>query len=385
MIKFKFVDLFAGVGGFHIALKNLGGECVYSAEINKKAAEVYKKNFRIDPLVDITLVEPSEIEKHDLLTAGFPCQPFSKAGKRLGLNDTRGTLFFDIERILNYHKPKYIILENVKNLTTHNQGETLKIIQENLNSIGYRLTEKPLLLSPHQIGIPQMRERVFIVGVYDPKKKNSYITINLELKRKKTSIYTVVDKKRVDKSYYLNNYELNVLETWNKFYRGLNLKVIGFPVWVEYLINKPKSDHPEWKKSIIRKNNNLYNNNKEFIDAWLVENNYLKGFIPTHRKFEWQAGTEISTIWEGLIQFRPSGIRVKRPDKFPSLVAMNHTPIIGKYKRRITTEEAMKLQSFPKNFKFGTNKANTYRQLGNSVNTKLIEKIAVQLLTKQVF
>ena len=108
----KFIDLFAGVGGFHQALKSLGHECVYASEINKFAADIYKKNYGIDPLSDITKVPANEIPKHDILCAGFPCQAFSNAGKKKGFDDVRGTLFFDIKRILEYHKPKFIILEN---------------------------------------------------------------------------------------------------------------------------------------------------------------------------------------------------------------------------------------------------------------------------------
>ncbi len=124
--KMKFIDLFAGIGGFRYALENLGATCVFSCEWDKFCRESYKLNFNEIPHGDITQINEKDIPKHDILCAGFPCQPFSVSGKQKGFNDTRGTLFFDIARIVKYHKPKIILLENVKNLKAHNGGEHLK-------------------------------------------------------------------------------------------------------------------------------------------------------------------------------------------------------------------------------------------------------------------
>ena len=169
--KFKFIDLFAGIGGFHQAMEQLGGECVFASEIDKYAIESYKENYGIDSDINIRDIDEKDIPQHDVLCAGFPCQTFSKAGKQEGFKDeTKGTLFFEIERILKHHKTKYIILENVRNLVSHDSGNTWKTIYNHLTKLGYRLTKEPIIISPHQLGIPQLRERVVILGIYDPEK-----------------------------------------------------------------------------------------------------------------------------------------------------------------------------------------------------------------------
>ena len=135
----------------------------------------------------------------------------------------------------------------------------------------------------------------------------------------------------------------------------------------------------KWKADFCTKNRNLYLNNKKFIDKWLKKWNNLEDFTPTERKFEWQAATSITTVWDGIIQFRPSGIRVKRPDTFPALVAMVHIPIIGRYKRRLTPREVARLQSFPDSFKPNENDHQAYKQFGNAVNVNCVEYLAKQL------
>ena len=139
---------------------------------------------------------------------------------------------------------------------------------------------------------------------------------------------------------------------------------------------------PKWKEDFINKNINLYNNNKEFIDRWMEKYNYLKEFAPTHRKLEWQAGNSIKSLWDGIIQFRPSGIRVKKPTCFPALVAMVQIPIIGKYKRRLTVREAARLQSFPDTFIPNKNDQQAYKQFGNAVNVDVIKTMAEKLFNE---
>lgn len=375
--KFKFIDLFAGVGGFHQAATQLGGECVFASEIDKFAIETYKKNYGVDSAHDITRVDEKDIPAHDLLCAGFPCQAFSKAGKQNGLEDTRGTLFFDIQRILKHHKTKYILLENVRNLVSHDNGRTWKIIQKNLKKLGYRLTKEPIILSPHQLGIPQLRERVYILGVYDPENVDVPLDIEFDnlLKKSDNSIDSVIQKRRVSEKYYIDDYETRVLNIWNEFYQGIDMKVIGFPIWTKYFNTNIDDTYPRWKKEIIERNQILYNNNKEFIDMWLDKHDNLEDLAVTHRKFEWQAGESIKSIWEGIIQFRPSGVRVKRPDTFPALVAIVQIPIIGKYKRRLTLRECANLQSFSSDFKFVSNDSQSYKQLGNSVNVVVVNQL----------
>ena len=378
--KFKYIDLFSGIGGFHQAMSSLGGECILASEIDEYAIETYKKNYGIDSNVNIRDIKAKDVPDFDVLCAGFPCQTFSKAGKQMGFNDeTKGTLFFEIERILKAKHPKYIILENVRNLASHDHGKTWRVITEHLTACGYRLTEDALIVSPHQFGIPQLRERVVILGKYDPKNVDKPLPIFKEdfkqISKDDNSIYDILEEK-VDIKYTISKYEYGVLNAWNEFYQGIDIKIIGFPIWVEYFTRRPNSNNPEWKNEFIRKNNKLYKDNKKFIDKWLKKYNYLKDWIPTHRKFEWQCGTKCKTIWEGLIQMRPSGIRVKMPTCFPALVAMVQIPIIGKYKRRLTVREAARLQSFPDKFIPNANDQQAYKQFGNAVNVEVIKKCA---------
>ena len=335
--------------------------------------------------VDIRDVQEGDIPQHDVLCAGFPCQAFSKAGRQEGLEDkTRGTLFFEIVRILKRHHTPYIVLENVRNLISHDNGNTWRIIQESLRELGYRTTSAPLILSPHYFGIPQIRERVLILGKYDPDHMDLPLHLDFgEYKSKEdNSIYDVLDEDVSDDSYRISEYEEMVLQAWDEFYHGINLKVIGFPVWADYF--KFVGDYaqfPNWKAAFVRKNVSLYNDNKAFIDAWLSKYDDLQHFTKTHHKFEWQCGTGISGIWEGVIQFRPSGIRVKMPNAFQALVAMVQIPIIGKYRRRLTVKEAGRLQSFPvddevRPFLADENRKQAYKQYGNSVNVEVIKRAA---------
>lgn len=381
MKKFKFIDLFSGIGGFHQALTQLGGECVFASDIDQYAIETYKENYGINSGVNIRDIDEKKIPNHDVLCAGFPCQTFSKAGKQLGFNDeTKGTLFFEIERILNYHKTKYIILENVRNLVSHDHGNTWNIIYSHLKKLGYRLTPKPIIISPHQLGIPQLRERVVILGIYDPENNDDLNIELLDLKDKDdNSIYDIVTNKKVEDKYYINEREKYILNAWDEFYRGINEKIIGFPILFEYFKKKPTENMPSWKKEFVIKNNELYMNNKKFIDEWSKRYNNLRDFTPTQKKFEWQAGDSIKTLWDGVIQFRPSGIRVKKPNCFPALVALVQIPIIGKYKRRLTVREAARLQSFPDSFVPNKNDQQAYKQFGNAVNVDVIKYMAEKL------
>ena len=380
----KFIDLFSGIGGFHQAIEQLGGECVLASEIDPYAIETYTENYKIDSNINIRDIKEEDVPDHDLLCAGFPCQTFSKAGKQEGFNDeTKGTLFFEIERILNAKHPKYIILENVRNLVSHDNGNTWRTIREHLKSAGYRLTKEPLILSPHNFGIPQLRERVIILGLYDPENVEEPIEIKFDnlMNKKDVDFYSIIEK-NPDKKYNISPEEREVLYAWDDFYKNIDIKVIGFPIWADYFKKGPSENYPEWKNEFIKKNNDLYKRNKEFIDGWLLRNNNLEHWTPTHRKFEWQCGDSISSIWEGLIQMRPSGIRVKTPTCFPALVAMVQIPIIGRYGRRLTIREAARLQSFPDSFIPNKNDQQAYKQFGNAVNVEVIKRCAEKLLEK---
>lgn len=161
--KFTFIDLFAGIGGFRIAMQEMGGKCIFSSEFDNEAQRTYFSNYGEMPFGDITKIDEKSIPNHDVLCAGFPCQPFSISGKRLGFEDTRGTLFFDIARIAKEKKPSILFLENVKNLLSHNNGETIKQMMGILDDIGYDTQIK--MLNAARYGVPQRRERVYIIGL----------------------------------------------------------------------------------------------------------------------------------------------------------------------------------------------------------------------------
>lgn len=386
MKKFKFIDLFSGIGGFHQAMEQLGGTCVFASEIDPYCIKTYYNNYGVNADHNVREVEAWDIPAHDVLCAGFPCQAFSKAGYQKGMSDTRGTLFFEIERILRYHKTKYIVLENVRNLVSHDNGNTWKTIHSHLKSIGYRLTPIPIIISPHQLGIPQLRERVVILGIYDPDNADKDLIINFDdLKTKEqNSIYDVLDDGDVEDKYYISEKEEYVLEAWDEFYQGIAETVIGFPIWAEYFRDKDIEDgFPAWKVEFIKKNKKLYENNKEFIDAWLDKYDNLRSFTPTQRKMEWQAGDKIESLWDGVIQFRPSGIRVKTDYTFPALVAIVQVPIIGRYRRRLTVREAARLQSFPNTFIPDADDHQAYKQFGNAVNVDVIKTAAEKLFEIQ--
>ena len=383
MNKFKFIDLFSGIGGFHQAMENLGGECVFASEIDQYAIETYKENYGMDSGVNIREVQVEDIPRHEVLCAGFPCQAFSKAGFQMGFEDkTKGTLFFEIVRILKHHQTPYIILENVRNLVSHDNGKTWSVIRDSLKELGYIITETPVIISPHQIGVPQLRERVVILGVHKSLGVNiNEIIVDVPNGNKEELNFLeagILEEQEVEAKYYISKEEQRVLNCWDEFIQGVKEKTIGFPVWSyefkeTYDYNDEKYGYPQWKKDFIRKNRELYLNNKEFLDKWLKKWNNLNDFIPTHKKFEWQCGKYCKSVWDGLIQFRPSGIRVKRPNVFPALVAMVQIPIIGKVRRRLTPREAARLQSFPDTFKVNPNDHQAYKQFGNAVNVKVIQ------------
>jgi DNA (cytosine-5)-methyltransferase 1 len=170
--KLKFIDLFAGIGGFRLALESFGLNCVYSSEWDKFARQTYESNFGKKPDGDITKREESEIPGHDILCAGFPCQAFSISGKQKGFEDTRGTLFFDIARIAKFHRPKVLFLENVKNLARHDRGNTLETILKTLDDLGYRVFYK--ILNASNFGVPTARQRIYFVCFRMDLKINNF-------------------------------------------------------------------------------------------------------------------------------------------------------------------------------------------------------------------
>lgn len=181
---FTFIDLFAGLGGFRLALESFNGECVFSSEIDQNARLVYEQNFNETPHGDITQINEHTIPDHDVLCAGFPCQAFSVSGKRLGFEDSRGTLFFDVARIIKSKNPKVVFLENVKNFKNHDDGKTFEVVQSTLQQLGYVVFSEVLCSSDFQV--PQSRERIYIIAFRSdlniinfnfPKKLEPYICV----------------------------------------------------------------------------------------------------------------------------------------------------------------------------------------------------------------
>ena len=389
MKKFKYIDLFCGIGGFHQAMESLGGKCVFASDIDRDCRKTYEENYGLEPAGDITKIKAADIPAHDVLCAGFPCQAFSKAGKRLGFDDeTKGTLFFDICRILEYHKPKYALLENVRNLASHDHGNTWRVIRERLKKLGYNLLPEPVIFSPHYIGVPQHRERVYIMCVRKDIGNIKPFSFNADDMVPCTIESILENDKDIPnvKDYKISPQMEELIDLWNEFLQSIKVERLpGFPIWSDRLCdldpNEDLSQYPDWKQNFIRKNNELYVANRKFIDKWLRKARKNPLFFGAKAKLEWQAGqTKKPDIWKQIFQLRPSGIRVKVNTYFPALVAIVQTSIIGSRRRYLTPRECAHLQSFPDSFKPDEKPAQAYKQFGNSVNVE-----CVRLFAKHMF
>ncbi|MDY5319943.1 MAG: DNA cytosine methyltransferase [Candidatus Egerieousia sp.] len=388
MEHFKFIDLFCGIGGFHQAMSDLGGECVYASDIDADCRKTYERNYGIKPDGDITKVEAKDIPEHDVMCGGFPCQAFSKAGKRLGFADpTKGTLFFDIMRIANYHHPKYMLLENVRNLASHDGGNTWRVIHDSIIEAGYNVIDEPVIFSPHYIGVPQHRERVFIMCVRKDIADLPPFYFNPD-RMPKCSIDSILLKDdEIDDlaRYQLKPEMIEWIDNWNEFLQGIKCdKLPGFPIWADSLCAMKDNpmigdwdNMPKWEQNFIKKNSELWEQNKEFIDKWLIKAKKNPLFFGSKAKLEWQAGeTKHPDLWEHIMQIRPSGLRVKPGTYFPALVAITQTSIVGKKKRYLTPRECARLQSFPDTFMYDVKNAQAYKQFGNSINVSLVRLFA---------
>lgn len=392
MTKFKFIDLFCGIGGFHQAMKSLGGECVYACDIDKHCRETYYKNYGIMPDSDIKKLDEAIIPSFDVLCGGFPCVAFSIAGHKLGFEDkTRGTLFFDICRILKYHKPKYALLENVKNIASHDNGNTWETIYNSLRELGYKVFKEPIIFSPHYIGIPQNRERVFIICVREDIDDLPPFNFNKE-NIKKCSIDTILlEDEEIENisEYKLREDQIEWIENWNEFIQNIKCdKLPGFNIWSECFCPleenpyyKDMDELPDWKRNTIMKNYQLWLDNKEFLNEWLKKAKKNRNFFGSKAKLEWQVGdVDNPNIWDCIMQIRQSGLRVKPATYFPALVAVTQTSIVGKRKRFLTPRECARLQSFPDSLILDKNEKQAYKQLGNSVNVEVVKIFAKYML-----
>jgi DNA (cytosine-5)-methyltransferase 1 len=376
--EFKFIDLFCGIGGFHQALKNIQGECVFACDIDEDCRKIYEENYGLKPKSDITKINIEEIPAFDVLCGGFPCQPFSKAGLQKGFNDDRGNLFFNVCNIIKKHNPKYILLENVRNLASHDDGNTWKVIYENIDKLGYYTYETPIILNVLHFNVPQNRERVIIMCKRKDLGELPVLPV-IPKNYKSTLTRSIKDIVCDNTNKYAIEGKLKDVETvWNSFIQLLisnKINIPKFPIWTDWWDNIIEENNAFYikYKSWIDKNREFFNDHKHILINWLHLSRTNKNWLGAVRKFEWQAGELKSddgmntVLWSS----RGSGIRVKRCDYIPTLVAMNTTPIYGPESRRLSPRELLRLQSFPDSFKYHDKKI--YKQVGNSVNVKMIE------------
>jgi DNA (cytosine-5)-methyltransferase 1 len=318
--SFTFIDLFAGIGGMRLAFQQLGGRCVFSSEWDLQAQRTYMTNFGELPFGDITKVDSNFIPPHDVLVAGFPCQAFSIAGFKGGFEDTRGTLFFDVARIIAERKPKAFFLENVKGLVGHDKGKTLDVILRTLrDDLGYFVPD-PKVMNAKDFGVPQNRERIFIVG-FKNKKSAERFSYPKPLKTAKT-IADIKEQDTVPVQYYLSQQYLSTLKAHRKRHSD---KGNGFGY--------------------------------EIIDDQGIANAIVVGGMGRERNL--------------LIDHRLTDFTPKTNIKGP----VNRDGI-----RKMTPREWARLQGFPDKFLIEVSDAQAYKQFGNSVAVPAIRATAQNLV-----
>lgn len=313
----KFIDLFCGLGGFRVALEEQGCKCVFSSDIDKYARDTYKMNFGEYPTGDITKIHEKDIPDHDILCAGFPCQAFSIGGKRLGFEDTRGTLFFDVLRILKEKRPKAFFLENVAGLCNHDGGRTIETILGCLKDIDYVPLFK--IINAKDVGYPQNRARWYCVG-FD-KRRYSHIDVDYEFpfptKRKlKYTVDSLLEDK-VSDEYFITETCLNNIET------------------------------------------------------------YLEDFKSNSRYSESHA-LLANEIRKSRCNFRCDGISPCMTAKMGT--GGNNIPVLVKEKRKLTERECLRIMGYPDSYKIKENYHQSYKQIGNSVVVPIIRDISKQLV-----
>jgi DNA (cytosine-5)-methyltransferase 1 len=384
--SFTFIDLFCGIGGFHQVFHKLGGTCVLACDTDKECRKTYEENYGIKPFTDVYELNETNLPEFDILCGGFPCQPFSNAGKKQSRADSRGQLFDEIMRIANIKHPKMMFLENVKHILKISNGEVMKYILTSLDKNGYFVLMN--ILSPHQLGIPQQRERVIFScirkDIYNKNPVKPLLKIPKIIKMK--NIFQ--EDEEIDRKYLVEEPMISVLKAWDEmisvFCTGERLSpTILCSEFQKIYTPEEFKGLPIWKQDYIKKNRPLYVKYQEEWDRWYDKYKDLLTKREIYCKLEWQTGPkeENDSIFNHFIQFRQSGIRVKKSKYFPTLVAMVQTPIYGKKMRYITPRECARLQSFPDSFKLHSNDKVAYKQLGNAVNVDVIFTVASQILS----
>lgn len=401
---FDVVDYFAGVGGFHAALGSLGGRVVQACEIDPKPAAIYEHNWNLRPEKDVRELagHPDRVPDHSVLAGGFPCQPFSKSGRQLGVAEDRGTLFEDVLKILEAKQPPVVMLENVRNLAGPRQQVAWLRILRGLREAGYRVGSQPTVFSPHLLsptsgGAPQIRDRVYILGVWVGRDR-AMTEVDLEPVVPRTveegwdvgdwsieSDVLLPDPPAAEiQRYKLGSDEIAWIDTWNELLAMLgDAKLPGFPLWESAWHERRPNGYrtmPAWKQKFVEQNRDFYLTHRAVIDSWRSRERELplSKFPASRRKLEWQAGTGERNLWKHLMQLRPSGIRVKRATYAPALVAMSQqTPIFGPRRRRLTPLETARLQGFdPATFSFADQPDSaSYKQMGNAVNVGVVRHV----------
>lgn len=415
----RFIDLFAGLGGFHLALQEQH-KCVFASEIDETLRDLYESNFGLRPAGDIREVPLDAIPEHDILCAGFPCQPFSKAGAQHGFADPlSGSLYKEIVRIIRARRPSFVILENVPNFENHDEGRSWGTVEGALKGLGYNVEIRKY--SPHHFGIPQVRPRIYILATQGSLNGVTWPIADGQ----EPNIRTVLKQNPGDARQLPDQVE-RALDVWQDFLgRVPPDQKIPHPLWsMEFGATYPYDDltphatslrelrgfrgafgvalgdaaekadalallpshgrtrqrrFPGWKIEFIKKNREFYLRNKHWIDEWLPS---IRTFPSSFQKLEWNCQErdpreEIRDLSQYVIQIRASGVRVKRPTTAPSLIAMTATqvPIIGWERRYMTIEECQKLQSMDA-LRMPESTARAYAALGNAVNVDVVRRIA---------
>jgi len=331
-MNYKFIDLFSGIGGFRLAFEDLGCKCVFSSDIDKFANQTYKKNFGDEPHTDITKVKKEDIPSFDILLAGFPCQPFSYAGQNQGFEDkTRGTLFFDIVRIIKHHRPKMFLLENVKGLKSHKKGETLQVIESTLRNLDYDIHWE--IIDSLKFGVPQKRERWYCVG-FDKKIKFEFPKgSNI----RKTLKDILDENSNQDPSLKLTDFEIDRIQY---HFQSDEIRV--------------KHDNSKYEPHTKKGKYGIYSFQKP--------DGSLRFHVGDRAK------TQIQEAFYSCI------------DTYACTIIANRVPKLWDIKRKLSVREAARLQGFPDSFEFPVSNAQAYKQLGNSVVVPVIRAIGQKML-----